>query len=98
MSDPATVAAAFDHAVRQVDRALREGMRTLRGADAALQLEALRAQLVAERAASVARGAVDAGWIGETVRAVAAWTPEDDLTLLGALGAIARLRDRAAER
>jgi len=98
MSDPRTVADAFDHAVRQVDRALREGMRTLHGAGAAPQLEALRARLVAERAASVARGAVDAEWIGETVRAVAAWVPEDDLALLGALGAIARLRDRAAER
>lgn len=98
MPDPASVADAFDHALHQVERARREGMRTLRGTDGAPLLAELRARLVAERDASVARGSVDAAWIGETVRAVAAWAPEDDLTLLGALGALARLRARDAER
>ena len=93
MSHPAAaVAAAFDNAIRQVDRARREGMRTRGDADAASALDRLHADLVARRGDAVALGAVDAEWIGATVRAVAAWAPEHDLTLLGALGGLAKLR------
>jgi hypothetical protein len=92
MSQPAAVAAAFDNAIRQVDRAMREGMRTSADVDAMPALQRLHADLVARRDDAVARGIVDAAWIGATVRAVAAWAPESDLTIIGALGGLAKLR------
>jgi len=85
-----TLAAAFDHAIAQVDRALAAELRTGAGEPAAPELARLRALLVAERAAAVARGGVDREWVRETVRAVAAWTPDSELSLLAALGGIAR--------
>jgi hypothetical protein len=93
----ATLPAAFDNALRQVDRALAGGMRTLAGEPAAPLLERLRAELIAQREASLQRGGVDASWIGATVRWVADWVPERDVTLLGALGVLARLRSDAPE-
>jgi hypothetical protein len=90
--DPATLAAAFEHAIRQVDRALGNGMRDVDGDAAAPRLEHLRAELVAQRDGSRAQGAVDKEWIRGIIRDVAAWAPEEDVTLLGALGALARLR------
>jgi len=93
----ATLPAAFDNALRQVDRALAGGLRTLAGEPAAPLLERLRGELVAQREASLQRGGVDSAWIGATVRWVAEWAPERDVTLLGALGALARLRADAPE-
>lgn len=86
------LAAVFDAALRQVDRALATGLTAADGRPAAERLTTLRASLAAEREAAVARGAVDAAWVRETVRDVAAWTPEGELALLAALGAIARAR------
>ena len=91
----ATLPAAFDNALRQVDRALTDGMPTVAGEPAAPLLERLRGELVAQREASLARGGVDPAWIGATVRWVAEWAPERDVTLLAALGALARLRTDA---
>ena len=92
MSDTDTLPAAFDHAIGQVDRALAAGMRTLSGEDAASRLKQLRADLAAQRAAACRRGHVDPEWIRGTVRSVAEWAPQTDVTLLAALGALARLR------
>jgi hypothetical protein len=92
MPHPAAITVAFDNAIRQVERARREGMRTRDDADAAPALDRLHEDLVARRGDAVALGAVDAEWIGATVRSVAAWAPEHDLTLLGALGGLAKLR------
>ena len=92
MSHSTSVATAFDYAIRQVERALRAGMHTSADVDATPALQQLHAELRAHRDAAIARGAVDAAWIGATVRAVAVWAPAHDLTLLGALGALAKLR------
>lgn len=91
------IAAAFDRAVDQVDRALAAGMRTGAGEPAAPELARLRTALVAEREAAVARGGVDRDWVRDTVRAVAAWTPESELSLLAALGGIARAGSARAD-
>jgi hypothetical protein len=93
----ATLPAAFENALRQVDRALRGRMRTVAGEPAAPLLERLRGELVEQREASLQRGGVDAAWIGATVRWVAEWAPERDVTLVAALGALARLRAGAPE-
>ncbi|HET9635121.1 MAG TPA: hypothetical protein VFP26_04255 [Gemmatimonadaceae bacterium] len=38
------------------------------------------------------RGSVDKDWFQKTVRWVVEWAPENDLTLIAALGGIARAR------
>ena len=84
------IAAAFDHALQQVDRALSAGMHTATGEPATPELARLRTALVTAREDAVARGRIDRDWVRDTVRAVAAWTPESELSLLAALGGIAR--------
>ena len=79
---------AIDAAVRAVERALAGRMRAADGEPAALYLDQLRADLLEMRA----RGAVDAEELRAMIRSVAAWAPEDDVSLLAALGAIARVR------
>ena len=80
--------AAIDAAVRAVDRALAKEMQTADGELAASHLERLRIRLVAMRE----RGATDADELRHMIRSVASWAPEDDVTLLATLGAIARAR------
>ena len=87
-----TLAAAFDRALRVVDGARANGMRTLTGEPAATHLERLRADVVAHRDLALERRGVDPEWIRDVVRWVADWAPAADVTLLAALGAIARHR------
>jgi hypothetical protein len=80
--------AALDAALRAVDAAMAEGMRTNSGAPATEQLEKLRGGLAAMRE----RGTVDSAELRLMIRAVADWAPEMDVSLLSALGAVARAR------
>jgi hypothetical protein len=80
--------AAIDVAMHAVDRALDNDMQTSGGDPAAPHLERLRIRLVAMRD----RGSVDPDELRHMIRSVAKWAPEDDVTLLAALGAIARAR------
>ncbi len=75
---------AFAAAMRAVERRLAAG-----GADRA-HCERLLVALAEERRAALARGGPDAEWVKRTVREVVAWAPEDDLTLIAAIGGIAR--------
>ena len=77
---------AIDAAVRAVDKAIANEMRAADGAPAAPRLERLRGDLLAMRA----RGAASAPELRAMIRDVAGWAPEDDVSLLGALGGIAR--------
>ena len=86
------LASTFDAALRQVQHAHDEGMRTAWGDSARPQLQQLRADLEAQRAFALKSGAVDPTWVRDVVRRVAEWTPESELSLLAALGAIARVR------
>lgn len=88
------LAAAFDHALRQVDRALAgaDAMHTADGEPARPRLVQLRDALATERESARARGHVDPEWVRATVRDVAAWTPDSELSLLAALGGIARVK------
>lgn len=95
-TDQNALTAAFDLALRQVERARASGMRTMTGEPAAPRLERLHAELVAQRDAAQRQGAVDPDWIRAAIRAVAVWAPESDLTLLTSLGAIARHRPASA--
>jgi hypothetical protein len=80
--------AAIDAAVRAVDKALATEMQTADGEPASARLERLRTGLLAMRD----RGAVDPDQLRHMIRNVANWAPEDDVTLLSALGAVARAR------
>jgi len=82
--------AALDVVLRQIDRARAGGMRTLRGDDAGHELDMLQAEMARQRELVEHGNDVDAAWLRETIRWVATWAPETDLTLLGALGALAR--------
>jgi len=79
-----TLTAAFASAVALVERRLASDKTRIE------QHAQLLASLRAEESAARERGAVDAEWVRRTVREVAAWAPEDDLSLLAALGLIAR--------
>lgn len=84
------VVASLDRLLRQIERAQAAGMRNLRGGDARHQLDMLAAEIARQRELVEHGNDVDAAWLRETIRWVATWAPETDLTLLGALGALAR--------
>ena len=88
MSD--RLGAAIDTALLAVDRALANEMRTSDGASATPHLEQLRADLQAIGA----RGAISDGELRTMIRTVANWAPDDDVSLLSALGLIAQVRGR----
>ncbi len=77
---------AIDAAVRAADAALAGEMQTLDGTPAAPHLERLRQALLTMRE----RGSVGADELRTVIRDVASWAPQDDVSLLGALGVIAR--------
>jgi hypothetical protein len=79
---------AIDSAVRAIDNALANDMQGADGEPAASHLQRLRIRLLAMRD----RGAVDADELRHMIRSVASWAPQDDVSLLGSLGAIARAR------
>jgi hypothetical protein len=77
---------AIDAAVRAADNALANEMQTLDGRPAGPHLERLRGGLLAMRG----HGAVGADELRAMIRDVASWAPEDDVSLLSALGVVAR--------
>lgn len=81
---------AFDAALAHVERLIRTDMKTADGNSARTQLEELEKELKRERAKAVERRTVDREWFQKTVRWVVEWVPDDELTLVAALGAIAR--------
>ena len=90
LAKPADLESAFDTALRHVERSISSGMKTSAGSSARTQLEALETELRRERAKAVELGIVDRDWLQQTVRSAVEWVPEKELTLLAALGRIAR--------
>ena len=90
MATPADLESAFDKALTQVQRCIRSGMTSSSSASARVQLEKLGEELRAERARALKSGSVDQDWFRATVRWVMEWVPDDELTLVAALGQIAR--------
>ena len=58
-------------------------------------LRKLEEELKLERVRAVARGSVDREWFQKTVRWLVEWVPETELTLVAALGRIARATPNA---
>jgi hypothetical protein len=90
MGEQSEMEQAFDAALAQVGRLLHGGMKTVAGASARPQLEALETELKRERANAIQRRAVDREWFQKTVRSVVEWLPDNELTLVAALGGIVR--------
>ena len=84
--------AAFDAAIGQVAKCLRAGMKTVGGETAQPYLEKLEQELEAERDRALKRGSVDREWFQTVVRQLVEWVPESELTLIAAMGRIARVR------
>jgi len=91
MAGTAELESAFDAAIAQIRSTIEAGMQTATGDDARSQLEHLSQELVRQRQLSVDSGSVDRDWLQKTIRWVADWAPETDLTLIAALGRIARV-------
>ena len=85
----AALAAALDDAAAAVRRARTRRMKTRGGDPADGELDRLQEKLDSARAAA-ARGDLDREWLRLVIRWVAGWAPEDDITLLASLGALAR--------
>ena len=81
---------AFDKALTLVQRSIASGMKASDGTSALPQLENLERELRAQRANTQERGSLDRDWFQKTVRWVVEWVPDDELTLVAALGQIVR--------
>jgi hypothetical protein len=81
---------AFDDAIARVEEARVIGMITRFGQPADAELEKLVSELRAQRPLALEGGAVEREWFQRTIRWVVDWAPDDDLTLIAALGRIAR--------
>jgi len=95
MATAAEIESVFDEALRLANKALSGALETIDVEEARPKLEALAAELLAERDRAVQRGSVDREWIQKTVRWMVEWVPDSDLTLIAAIGRIARLTPTA---
>jgi len=91
LATPADLESAFDTALTQVQRSIASGMKTSDGSSARPQLERLERELRAQRANALERGSVDHEWVQKTVRWVVEWVPDNEITLIAALGRIVRV-------
>jgi hypothetical protein len=82
--------AAFDAAISQTRKCIALGMTTSGGQDAGSLLEKLQQELERERQRALDAANIDRVWIQRTIRWLVEWVPESDLTLIAALGRIAR--------
>ena len=82
--------AAFAAALTHVERSLVTGLETINGQSARSQLEKLKRDLRLQRDQALKRGSVDREWFQQTVRWVADWIPDTEITLIAALGRIVR--------
>jgi hypothetical protein len=90
MTEDVALAAAIAHAISAVDRAQASGMQTSTGDSAHEELDRLRADLNLEADELREGRTINADRVRAMIRRVAKWAPESDISLLAALGAIAR--------
>jgi hypothetical protein len=90
LAGTAELKSAFDAAITQARKCIEAGMTAIDGEAAAPHLRKLEEELKLERARALERGAVDREWFQKTLRWLVEWVPETELTLVAALGRIAR--------
>ena len=98
MAATAELESAFDAAITQARHCIKAGMTAIDGEAAAPHLRKLEEELKLERARALERGAVDREWFQKTLRWLVEWVPETELTLVAALGRIARAAPRRVAR
>jgi hypothetical protein len=81
---------AFNAALEVIRNCRASGVTCVDGSSADANLTRLEQELIQERTRALQRGAVDKEWFQKTVRWLVGWAPETDLTLIAALGGIAR--------
>lgn len=86
---------AFDAAIDAAHKCRAAGMSSVDGSSADANLDRLAKELNEERDRAVQRGSVDKEWFQKTVRWLVEWVPQDELTLIAALGGIARAKPSA---
>ena len=96
MIDKPQLDEAFDAAFEVVRNCRASGATCVDGSSAEDNLNRLEQELIEERARALQRGSVDKDWVQRTVRWLVEWAPETDLTLIAALGGIARARPSTA--
>ena len=94
MASTKEIETAFNAAIDQVQRIAATGLKTPEGRPVVEQLGQLEFRLRNERAKAIEQDAVSAEWVQRTIRWVVEWMPESELTVIAALGRIARLAPR----
>ena len=92
MPDKPQLDEAFGDALDAVRKCRASEMTCVDGSSAERNLDRLEQELVEERTRAIQRGSVDKDWFQKTVRWLVEWAPENDLTLIAALGGIVRAR------
>jgi hypothetical protein len=90
LTNPTELESAFDTALTQVRHSIVSGMKTSDGNSAQPRLEQLERELKEQRTTALEQGKIDREWFQKTVRWVVEWVPDDELTLVAALGRIVR--------
>lgn len=80
----------LDAALDVIERAGRRGLRTRNDEPATQELDRLRLAMAAERERVRNGEPADVARLGDIIRDVAAWTPDSEVKLLAALGAVAQ--------
>ena len=95
MAANAELESAFDAAITRARKCIKAGMTAVGGEAAGPYLRKLEEELKLERARALERGAVDREWFQKTLRWLVEWVPETEMTLVAALGRIARASSTA---
>ncbi len=95
MIDKPELDEAFAAAIRATRDIRAAGMTCIDGSSAESNLARLEQELAAERDRALQRGSIDKAWFERTVRWLVEWVPETELSLIAALGGIARAKPPA---
>lgn len=96
MIDKPELDEAFERAIEAARNCRAAGMTCVDGSSALANLDRLEQDLADERSRALGRGFVDKDWFQKTVRWLVEWIPETELSLIAALGRIARAKPSTA--
>ena len=92
MIDKPELDEAFQSAIGMIRNCRAAGMTCVDGSPALANLDHLEKELVDQRSRAMERGSIDREWFQKTVRWLVEWVPETEMTLIAALGRIARAK------
>lgn len=92
MANKSELYEAFEAAIAATRGERSARMTCSDGSSAEMNLDQLEKELIAERDRTMERGTIDKEWFQRTIRWLVDWVPENELSLIAALGAIARAK------